>query len=165
MNDDECWLAIPGWDGYEASSLGRIRSVDRWITGKDGVTKLFRGRVRKLVDNQRDRRWQVVLTRVGPTQPVHVLIAKTFLGERPEGLWVCHNDGDGYNNRIENLRYDTPSSSKRTCKRKHPLNGPDSNVYIIPSTGKRQCMHCVHERREAKKVQLSGGNEGPSLVQ
>ena len=42
---------------------------------------------------------------------MHTLIALAFLGPRPNGLWVCHNDGVPTNNRAENLRYDTPTSN------------------------------------------------------
>lgn len=38
---------------------------------------------------------------------VHQLIAEAFLGPRPPGMFVCHNDGNPWNNRIENLRHDT----------------------------------------------------------
>lgn len=38
---------------------------------------------------------------------VHVLVALTFIGERPEGYDICHIDGDCLNNESSNLRYDT----------------------------------------------------------
>lgn len=38
---------------------------------------------------------------------VHRLILEAFIGPCPEGLQVCHNDGDPSNNRLDNLRYDT----------------------------------------------------------
>lgn len=41
------------------------------------------------------------------TITVHKLVALVFLGPRPPGLVVCHNDGIPTNNHIRNLRYDT----------------------------------------------------------
>ena len=38
---------------------------------------------------------------------VHQLVAEAFLGPCPQGMEVCHNDGDRANNKLENLRYDT----------------------------------------------------------
>ena len=46
----EDWRPIPGYDNYEASSLGNIRSLDRYLefVGRWGPTVRFhRGRVLK----------------------------------------------------------------------------------------------------------------------
>ena len=42
---------------------------------------------------------------------VHRIAALAFIGPIPEGLHVCHCDGDPSNNRIENLRIDTPAGA------------------------------------------------------
>jgi hypothetical protein len=34
-----------------------------------------------------------------------------FIGPRPDGMSVCHNDGDLLNNHYTNLRYDTPKAN------------------------------------------------------
>jgi len=39
--------------------------------------------------------------------PVHHLVLEVFVGPRPEGTVACHNNGDGYDNRVRNLRWDT----------------------------------------------------------
>jgi hypothetical protein len=39
---------------------------------------------------------------------IHLLVLETFMGPCPEGLQGCHNDGDKANNRLRNLRRDTP---------------------------------------------------------
>ena len=36
---------------------------------------------------------------------LHVLVAITFLGPRPNGLVIAHLDGDKTNNSVENLKY------------------------------------------------------------
>lgn len=42
----------------------------------------------------------------------HRLVAEAWLGEAPEeGMHVCHGDNDPKNNRIANLRYDTPKGN------------------------------------------------------
>lgn len=42
---------------------------------------------------------------------LHILLAHAFIGKRPSGLFVCHNDGNKLNNHLSNLRYDTPKSN------------------------------------------------------
>lgn len=41
----EEWRQIPGVPNYEASNFGRIRSQDRYLTTRAGVTKRIRGRI------------------------------------------------------------------------------------------------------------------------
>jgi hypothetical protein len=86
--------SIPGITGYGASKDGRIWSKRRgdWkelslsSNGKCGYMKVNVGIIRK-------------------TYKVHVLIAMTFIGERPKGMDVNHIDGNKTNNNIDNLEY------------------------------------------------------------
>jgi hypothetical protein len=49
---------------------------------------------------------------------VHQLVMEAFVGHRPIGMEVCHNDGNNGNNRWTNLRYDTRAANERD-KKKH----------------------------------------------
>lgn len=42
---------------------------------------------------------------------VHRLVALAFIGDPPDGMQVCHCDGDAFNNKPENLRYDTSAAN------------------------------------------------------
>jgi len=112
---EELWKAIPGFEGYyEASNLGRIRSIDRIIYDTRGRALRFKGRVLKQERTGYKLGYLGVnLCKEGrmTRRNSHSLIAKTFLGIRPSGLDICHNDGDRTNNKVSNLRYDTPSSN------------------------------------------------------
>lgn len=44
---------------------------------------------------------------------VHHVVAAAFHGPRPDGLDVCHCNGDLTDNRPENLRYDTANGNMR----------------------------------------------------
>lgn len=106
----EAWKDIPGFEGcYQASTFGRIRSVDRPVrVVAHGVETIrtIRGRILRPA-KQDTGHLTVVLGRAHGTVPVHTAVALAFLGPRPDGLDVCHNDGDPTNNCPENLRYDT----------------------------------------------------------
>ena len=108
----EIWKDIPGYEGkYQASNLGRIRSLDRQLgtPGKKGF-KTMKGQVLRPGPTKSGHLY-VVLGHGAAGSPVHQLIALAFIGPRPEGKEVCHNDGDPTNNRADNLRYDTRTNN------------------------------------------------------
>lgn len=49
---------------------------------------------------------------------VHRLVLEAFVGQRPDGMQACHNDGNHLNNSIKNLRWDT-SRNNILDKNKH----------------------------------------------
>lgn len=47
----------------------------------------------------------------GKHRLVHNLVLEAFVGSRPKGMYACHNNGNPKDNRIENLRWDTPKNN------------------------------------------------------
>lgn len=115
------WKDIPGYEGrYQASTDGQIRSVDRrvrLVVHGTETTRLVHGRVLKPGAYTKSGHVSVVLGRGANGSPVHQLIALTFLGPKPAGCEVCHNDGNPTNNAVSNLRYDTRSENNRDITR------------------------------------------------
>lgn len=107
--EDEVWSAISGYEGlYEVSTHGNVRSIDRVISSRDGRKKRLKGMVLK--QNKSGSGYnQVVLSKSGSTwnTSVHRLVAAAFIGVIPDGMDVCHNDGDKTNNLLSNIRIDT----------------------------------------------------------
>lgn len=111
---DEIWKDIPGWEGlYQASSLGRVRSLERFV---EGVDCLGRRRAQiypsKVLAQHRVGIGYLVacLTRDGKSgnHYVHRLVCATFHGEQEnDSLCAAHWDGDPSNNRPHNLRWAT----------------------------------------------------------
>ena len=109
----EIWKDIPGYEGrYQASNFGRIRSLDRELgePGKKGHKKMV-GRILKPGPIKKSGHLYVVLGHGASGMPVHTLVALTFIGPRPEGADICHNDGNPANNRLDNLRYDSRTNN------------------------------------------------------
>lgn len=115
MDNDtaEVWKAIPGWEGvYEASSEGRIRSILHWVVQTNcwgtEMTSLRQGALLRQSPNTRG---YLCVGLNGPRRVtrarVHQLVALAFLGPRPQGLCVLHNNGTQTDNRAINLRYGT----------------------------------------------------------
>lgn len=110
--ENEIWKDIPGYEGkYQASSLGRIRSLDRVLTciGQKQRTyqRFMKGRILRPGRFCKSGHVSVVLGHGSDGSPVHQLVALTFLGACPESMEILHNNGDPTDNRIVNLRYGT----------------------------------------------------------
>ena len=105
---EEIWKDIPGYEGrYQASTFGRIRSLDRCVVNVNGGKRLMRGRVLRPAASPASGsdHLRVVLGHGQPGSTVHSLVALTFLGPRPEGMEVRHLDGNAQNNHVDNLAY------------------------------------------------------------
>ena len=102
----EMWMPIAGHEGYEVSSFGRVRSLNRMLS--DG--RRYPGKV--LTPVMADSGYLRVKLGGGHNGiGIHRLMAEAFLGPCPEGKEVCHNDGIKTRNRLSNLRYGTPSDN------------------------------------------------------
>lgn len=107
--EKEIWKDIPDYIGvYQVSNLGRIRSLDRYIErGKSGFFK--EGQIQKLQNNGNGYLYkQLKYKGKHRNFYIHRLVLMVFVGERPDGMVICHKDGDITNNKLSNLRYDTP---------------------------------------------------------
>lgn len=110
----EIWKAIPGHAFYEASNLGRIRSLDRTIPyvamGKSDSFKIIRGRILRGSLNPVNGYRYVHLGR-RTAASVHSLVALAFFGDRDDNQVVRHKDGNKANNAVANLEYGTGSEN------------------------------------------------------
>jgi hypothetical protein len=122
---EENWKAIPGYEGlYEASDLGRVRSLDRVVFTQSGISRRIKGKLLKPITCKDDLRQQVSLCKDYCVTVIrlHHVIMLTFVGNRPEGLVTCHYDGNPSNNALSNLRYDTASSNMKDAVRHGTAN-------------------------------------------
>jgi len=106
----EIWRTIPGYKGYyEVSNRGRVRSLDRIITDSLGRISRLRGRILRLHPTSDGNHRSILLAKNGINKRmlVHVIVARVFIGKKPKGKCVAHNNGRGWDNNVKNLRYDT----------------------------------------------------------
>lgn len=151
---DEEWRDIPGYEGhYQVSNLGRVRSLDRLINTKQGP-RLKRGLMRK-PKNHSCGYLELPLKLDGKQEmfTIHRLVMLAFVGPRPDGLDICHNNGDKKDNRLSNLRYDTRSANnleavahgqnwqrnKTHCAQGHPYDEMNTKW---DKNGRRHCFAC-----------------------
>lgn len=90
------WRPVVGFEGlYSVSNDGQVYSH-------------YRNKVMKAHDNGYGY-LQVRLSQNGikRTRKIHTLVATAFIGARPNGFQICHNNGNSTDNRLINLRYDS----------------------------------------------------------
>lgn len=168
---DEIWASIPGTSGiYEASNLGRVRSVPRKLATSNGKILNLKGRILSPSTSKWGHKRVNFHFPDGTDQTwtVHRAVMKAFTKDRTEeGLVVCHENGDPSDNRLSNLRWDTLSSNSydmerhgtniyrnRThCPRKHRLTEPNLVAGKL-KLGFRSCRACHQARSDLKEGSL-----------
>ncbi|WP_369698778.1 NUMOD4 motif-containing HNH endonuclease [Microbacterium terrisoli] len=90
---------------------------------------------------------------------VHRLVLSTFVGPCPLGMEACHGNGNRQDNRLANLRWDTPSENNRdivrlgnhnsanrtSCPQGHALTWPNLVLSELRHGG-RKCRACSQAR-------------------
>lgn len=127
----EAWKDIPGYEGlYQASTMGRVRSLDRMVYSHryKGYMKRLPGMILK-TPHTKGYYLGVTLSKRNKVSRwlVHALVLLTFAGRKPN-KWVCrHLDGDKLNNRLSNLTWGTYSE-----------NNQDKNLHGTNSEGEKR---------------------------
>lgn len=132
------WRDIPGYEGlYQVSALGRVRSLDHVTFKKStrGTTFDFRtkGRLLRQYHHQttyhKSGYWYVTLCKNGVRKNffVHQLVLLTFVGPCPVGMLCCHENDNGKDNRLSNVRWDTQKNNHKDSVR----NGTAARLPVI----------------------------------
>jgi hypothetical protein len=110
----ERWMPVEGFDGYEVSDMGRVRSLDRRIFYCDGRVYWKQGQiVSPFVNYRRGDYLYVRLSRKGKqhTFRLHRLVAIHFIHNSGSKSEVNHMDRDKGNCRVSNLVWSTPKEN------------------------------------------------------
>lgn len=102
--DNEIWKSMPNYEGlYEVSNFGRVRAVERVISGRQYPERLLspspdkNGYIRVRLCRARD------IKRV----LVHRIVAFAFIPNPDNKPYIDHIDGSRNNNKAENLHWVT----------------------------------------------------------
>ena len=132
MNVKEVWRDIPGYEGYyQASSFGRVRSLDRTVVDSRGGERFYRGRlIEGGVDGGGYRLAALSFNGIRRNFKFSQLVAMAFLGHEPNGyeLVIDHVNGDKSDDRVENLRIVNHRANLSTCFRSD--RGSFSSEYV-----------------------------------
>lgn len=105
------WKNVIGYEGrYEVSDSGKVRNAKTRRVLQPGMV----GSKRK------SGQYPAVGLRHNPTRltKVHHIVLRAFKGPAKPGEVAMHLDDDPRNNRIENLRWGTPTDNARDAARK-----------------------------------------------
>jgi hypothetical protein len=125
---EENWKPVPFGpygDYYEVSNLGRIKNKR---TGKVLRPSKISDRWQRPNRSTEYLGVRLSVRQLKKTFKVHTLVLTAFVGPRPNGMQCCHGDCDSTNNRLSNLRWDTPknnmadSASSGRCSKPVKLN-------------------------------------------
>jgi hypothetical protein len=153
---DVTWLAHPRYPGYEASSDGRVRSIDRYTRNGLGTVTFRAGTVlRPSINRLGYQQIAVSLDGRSRSLQVHAFVCEAFHGARPPGMAVRHLNGNQVDNRPENLVWGTkseneldkvrhgtnPNTAKTHCAKGHEYT--ESNTYrALGAPNIRACRQC-----------------------
>lgn len=172
MTNEE-WRPVVGYEGlYEVSDCGRVRSLDRVVPTVNGRTYRLRGVLLKSWSGATQHGHRTVSLSAGGVEKVrlvHQLVLESFVGPRPApGMHCCHFNGDPADNRVSNLRWDTPTANqldkvrhgrhhnanKTTCPYGHLLATPNLTPGSAPNN--RACRSCANARGVGHKAKKAG---------
>lgn len=106
----EEWRPVKGYEGlYEVSNIGRVKSVDRYETQKNGITRHRNEKILVLMITQTNRN-RVVLCKNGKTKKffVHQLVAEAFIDNNDKSRkYIHHINHDTLDNSVNNLMWVT----------------------------------------------------------
>lgn len=133
----EIWKDIPGYEGkYQASNLGRIKSLNYKNAGEEGVLKLR---------TTHNGYYSITLNK--KCHRVSRLVWTTFNGPIPEGMQVNHINEIRTDNRLENLNLMTPSQNLTWGHRMEKFR-----KWIIQLNFKDEILHFYPSATEAARV-------------
>ena len=165
MSDTEVWKPVPGYEGfYSVSNFGRVRSDKRTIVDKNGHGRKM-PEVIMTPEKKTPGHLVVCLCKnhERTKRYIHRIVLETFVGEAPAGTQACHWNDDPEDNRLENLRWGTPtenrldsvrngshhSARKTHCKWGHEFT--PENIKPQSSGNGRDCKTCSNARTRAKR--------------
>lgn len=111
----EVWKDIEGYEGlYQVSNIGRVKSLEKYVPGKNGCKQVRRERILNCsVNGSGYPHFSIYKDGVVKTVLVHRIVASAFLDNPLQLPEVNHIDGDKTNNRSENLEWCTEKQNVR----------------------------------------------------
>ena len=141
---EEIWKDVKGYDGYQVSNLGRVRTFNKITSNKRYSTRIWKDRILKPREDIKNRSLSVNLWKDGKSRSclIHRLVAEAFIPNPDNKPEVNHIDGDRHNNNFNNLEWVTKQENIQhafrtglySCQIKIIIKDKITGTIIYPSS-------------------------------
>ena len=158
---NEIWKPVVGYEGlYEASSLGRIKSLDRYVKCPLNKKRLIMGVVLSPAISIKGY-YMVSLSRLGKSnsRTIHRIIAKAFISNYENKPCINHIDENKLNNKQSNLEWCTHSENNNHGTRLKRISLANKGKYRRPVLSYDLDMNFIKEYKGARETLGDGFSE------
>ncbi len=146
--NEEIWKDIPDYEGYyQASNLGRIKSMPRVVTNYRGSHISKEKILKQHCDKKGYSKVYLLKNKVGKTTCVHRLVALAFLSNPNNWPDINHKDENPSNNNVENLEWCTEkyNSNYGTCIERRKASYVRNQSFLKANATKVKNQSRCHE--------------------
>lgn len=166
----EVWKDIEGYEGiYQISSLGRVKSCDRYTPKKNGRMRHEKEKLRALIDVHGYLYCELWINNTHKRYAIHRLVAGAFIPNPENKPEVNHKDGNKKNNVVDNLEWVTYSENNLHAFKLGLMKAYDRSGENNPMYGKhhsdsaKEKIGAVHKglkHSEEAKRKMSAKHKG-----
>ena len=111
----EIWKSITGFEGlYEVSSLGKVRSLPRYVACKNNSNRFINGKILNPSVSHDGYKYVDLSNKcIKYRFKIHRLIAISFIDNPKNNPQINHKDGNKLNNNVSNLEWCTNSENQK----------------------------------------------------
>lgn len=161
VKEEAVWKTYPGIDFLQVNQFGEVRTIDHYVTYKNGVKHFYKGHVLKQYPDRGG--YMTVYISVNGKRLhllVHRVVATCFL-PNPDNLpEVNHKDCNRANNNVNNLEWCTPQENtayrdKLGHTAKH--NAPKKPVFAV-NLKTLEVLHFESRNEAARQLGVDSGH-------
>lgn len=125
----EIWKDIPNFEGlYQASNLGRIKSVKRYYIQFNGYGFYKHSYKERILSQQKNKNGYMIINLSKNckkyTKLVHRLVAQAFLENKMNYEEINHINGNKQDNRVDNLEWCNRLYNQREAEKLNLVKSP-----------------------------------------